>query len=42
MQVYKAPLKDYKFLINDFLNLNSSSILKNSEIDEDDLNMILD
>ena len=42
MQVYKAPLKDYKFLINDFLNLHSSSILKNSEIDKEDLYMILD
>ena len=42
MQVYKAPLKDYKFLIDDFLNLNSSSILKNSEIDKEDLYMILD
>ena len=42
MQVYKAPLKDYKFLINDFLNLNSSSILNNSELDKEDLHIILD
>ena len=31
MQVYKAPLKDYKFLIKDFLNSSlSESVLKNS------------
>ena len=43
MQVYKAPLKDYKFLIKDFLNSGlSETILKNSEIEIDDLNIILE
>ena len=43
MQVYKAPLKDYKFLINDFLHATSrDQIFKNSDIDQNDLNMILD
>ena len=33
MQVYKAPLKDYKFLIKDFLNSGlTDSIFNNSEI----------
>ena len=43
MQVYKAPLKDYKFLIKDFLNSSSTDLLfKNSNIDHSDLEMILD
>ena len=43
MQVYKAPLKDYKFLIKDFLNSDSTDLLfKNSGIDQSDLEMILD
>ena len=43
MQVYKAPLKDYKFLIKDFLNSGSTDLLfKNSGIDHSDLEMILD
>ena len=43
MQVYKAPLKDYKFLIKDFLNSSSTDLLfKNSGIDQSDLEMILD
>ena len=43
MQVYKAPLKDYKFLIKDFLNSGSTDLLfKNSGIDQSDLEMILD
>ena len=42
MQVYKAPLKDYKFLIKDFLNSSSSdSVLKNSDLNTEDLDMIL-
>ena len=36
MQVYKAPIKDYKFLIKDFLN----SGLANSVINNSDLNII--
>jgi len=43
MQFYKAPLKDYKFLIKDFLNSGSAeSVLKNSDIELEDLDMILD
>ena len=43
MQVYKAPLKDYKFLIKDFLNYGSTDLLfKKSDIDQSDLEMILD
>ena len=43
MQVYKAPLKDYKFLIKDFLNSGSTDLLfKNSGINQSDLEMILD
>jgi hypothetical protein len=43
MQIYKAPLKDYKFLIKDFLNSGSTNLLfKNLGIDQSDLEMILD
>lgn len=43
MQVYKAPLKDYKFLIKDFLNSGlSEAVLKNSGTEIDDLDMILE
>ena len=41
MQVYKAPLKDYKFLINDFLKSSSIDLIfKNSDIEQNDLEMI--
>ena len=43
MQVYKAPLNDYYFLIKDFLNLSSThSILKHSDLNTEDLEMILE
>ena len=43
MQVYKAPLKDMKFLLRDFLNSGSTDILFNkSEIESSDLEMVLD
>jgi len=43
MQVYKAPLRDYRFIINDFLNYNSDNpIFKNSKLIEEDLDMILE
>ena len=43
MQVYKAPLKDYKFLIKDFLNSGFTDLVfKNSDIEHSDLEMILD
>ena len=42
MQVYKAPLNDYKFLVKDFLNSRiADSIFKNSDLNTDDLDMIL-
>ena len=42
MQVYKAPLKDYKFLIKDFLNSSlTDTIFKKSEINQEDLEIIL-
>ena len=28
MQIYKTPLREFKFLIEDFLNLKESEILK--------------
>ena len=43
MQTYKAPIKDYSFLINDFLNHSSFKIiLKNSDIEKEDILMILE
>ena len=42
MQVYKAPLNDYAFLIKDFLNLSSADlILKHSDLNTEDLEIIL-
>ena len=42
MQVYKAPLNDYAFLIKDFLNLSSTDqILNQSDLNIEDLEMIL-
>ena len=43
MQVYKAPIKDYRFLIKDFLNSEYLDIIfKNSDLNIDDLEMILE
>ena len=43
MQIYKAPLNDIKFILNDFLDLsNNKSILFNSDIEVIDLEMIID
>ncbi len=43
MQVYKAPINDYKFLIEDFLNSSiSESILQKSDLNIEDINMILE
>ena len=42
MQIYKTPIKEFKFLINEFLNLDKSIILKNKNLESDDLLMILD
>jgi Acyl-CoA dehydrogenases len=43
MQIYKAPIKDYQFLIKDFLNSGSlDSVFENSDLNIDDLSMILE
>ena len=43
MQIYKAPLNDIKFLINDFLDLsNSNSIIAESDLDVSDLEMVIE
>ena len=43
MQVYKAPLRDYSFLIKDFLSSSlSDSILKKSDLDLKDIDVILE
>jgi len=41
MQVYKTPLREYKFLLEDFLKLKDNKILTNRSLDVDDLLMIL-
>ena len=42
MQIYKTPLKEFKFLIEDFLKLHDSDILKNQEIETSDLMLIIE
>ena len=42
MQIYKTPLKEFKFLIEDFLKLNETEFLKNQELETSDLMLILD
>ena len=43
MQIYKAPLKDIKFILNNFLDLsNNNSILCDSELEISDLEMVID
>jgi alkylation response protein AidB-like acyl-CoA dehydrogenase len=43
MQIYKAPLKDIKFLLNNFLNLtDNNSILSNAGFDISVLEMVID
>ena len=43
MQIYKAPLNDIKFLLNNFLNLsNHQNILSNSDLEISDLEMVID
>ena len=41
MQVYKTPLREYKVLLEDFLNLKEDKILTNRSLEIDDLLMIL-
>ena len=42
MQVYKTPIREYKFLLEDFLNLNNNKILTDRSLEIDDLLMILE
>ena len=43
MQIYKPPLNDIKFILNNFLNLfDHESILSNLELEISDLEMIID
>ena len=43
MQIYKAPLNDIKFILNNFLDLSKDhSILSNSEFEISDLEMVID
>ena len=42
MQIYKTPLKEFKFLIEDFLKLDESEVLKKQELEISDLMLILE
>ena len=42
MQVYKTPIREYRFLLEDFLNLNNSKILSDRSLEIDDLLMIIE
>ena len=42
MQIYKTPLKEFKFLIEDFLELHKSVALKKQELETSDLMLILE
>ena len=42
MQIYKTPLKEFKFLIEDFLKLDESKVLKKIDLETSDLMLILD
>ena len=42
MQIYKTPLKEFKFLIEDFLKLHESDFLKNQELETSDLMLIIE
>ena len=42
MQVYKTPIREYKFLLEDFLKLNDSKTLTDRSLEIDDLLMILE
>ena len=42
MQVYKTPLREYKFLLEDFLDLKDDKILTKRNLEIDDLLMILE
>ena len=42
MQVYKTPIREYKFLLEDFLKLNNNKILTDRSLEIEDLLMILE
>jgi len=42
MQVYKTPFREYKFLLEDYLNLNNNKVLTNRNLEIGDLLMILE
>jgi len=42
MQVYKTPLREYKFLLEDFLKLKNNKVLTNRNLEINDLLMILE
>ena len=42
MQVYKTPLREYKFLIEDFLKLKDDKVLNKRSLEIDDLLMIIE
>ena len=42
MQVYKTPIREYRFLLEDFLELNSNKVLTDRSLEIDDLLMILE
>ncbi len=42
MQVYKTPIREYRFLLEDFLELKSNKVLTNRNLEIDDLLMIIE
>jgi len=42
MQVYKTPIREYRFLLEDFLDLNNNKVLTNRSLEIDDLLMIIE
>ena len=42
MQIYKTPLREFKFLLDDYLALKDSQVLKNQELETSDLMLILE
>ena len=42
MQIYKTPIREFKFLIEDYLALKDSQVLKNQELETGDLMLILE
>ena len=42
MQVYKTPVREYRFLLEDFLDLNNNKVLTDRSLEIDDLLMIIE